>query len=283
MLKDRGFEVECLARTKALYSKDIITTFRLRYPRFIHSELMTHRMFSRNASSSRAIPVTIMVDETLAHPIHWGLNKPGMQASEEKHTPEVESEWWSARDDMICHAMILEEMGYHKQIVNRLLEPFQFINVLVTATDWENFFTLRRSDLAQPEIHLLADMMFEELSSTKVNESNWHLPFNISCETLSEALIINTSKAAKISYNKDRMECSFEDYCRIHDMLWENGHMSPFEHCARCFDIDEIEIAWRIASIVDARGATWVDPMYCRNFRGFKSYRFILENGEKIQ
>ena len=63
-----------------------ITTFQLLYPRFIHAELMTHRVFSRNASSSRAIPVTkmlAMVREDPAMPIHWGRNQPGMQAKEE--------------------------------------------------------------------------------------------------------------------------------------------------------------------------------------------------------
>ena len=33
-----------------------LTTFVLRFPRFVLSEFNTHRMFSRNASSSRAIP-----------------------------------------------------------------------------------------------------------------------------------------------------------------------------------------------------------------------------------
>jgi thymidylate synthase ThyX len=64
---------------------DRITTFELEYPRFIHGELMTHRLFSRNAASSRAIPINKMMDQVLtapAMPVEWGLNKSGMQAEE---------------------------------------------------------------------------------------------------------------------------------------------------------------------------------------------------------
>jgi hypothetical protein len=119
-------------------------------------------------------------------------------------------------------------------------------------------------------------MMFEETMLVEAKTSDWHLPFNISCETLEDALIINTSKAAKISYNKDRMECSLEDHKRVHDMLWEHKHMSPFEHCARAFTLDEVgEVENCLFKIPD-----WVDPWYCRNFRSFKSYRYLLETNE---
>jgi len=187
-----------------------------------------------------------------------------------------ESYWKVAAERSAEMALNYHHAGYHKQVVNRLLEPFQFINVLVTSTDWTNFFTLRRSDLAQPEIHLLADMMHTEMMLTDPRTTDWHLPFNIACETLEDALIINTSKAAKISYNKDRMECSLADHKRVHDMLWEHKHMSPFEHCALAFDADETWSLWNSVGNLPS----WVDPFYCRNFRGFKSYRYLLETQE---
>jgi hypothetical protein len=52
-----------------------LITLQLRYPRFIHSEFMTHRAFSRNASSSRAIPVERLIQDVIddpAMPVYWG-------------------------------------------------------------------------------------------------------------------------------------------------------------------------------------------------------------------
>ncbi len=129
----------------SIYGESRLTTMELKYPRFIHSEFMTHRVFSRNASSSRAIPVSKLIDQIIANPampIHWGKNQPGMQASEE-HNAEVihedpeyrhmskEEAWLAARDEAVKFAMAFDKAGYHKQIVNRILEPFShFLNVL---------------------------------------------------------------------------------------------------------------------------------------------------------
>jgi len=160
-----------------------ITTMQLRYPRFIHAEFLTHRMFSRNASSSRAIPVERLIADIEADhamPVYWGKNQKGMQAREEcdgrvkswEFGPSpsefgggmswtAEEAWHFARDNAIKMARAFHEAGYHKQIVNRLLEPFSHINVLVTATDWANFYALRRHEDAQPEMKALADAMWE--------------------------------------------------------------------------------------------------------------------------
>jgi thymidylate synthase ThyX len=137
-----------------------LTTLEVRYPRFIHSEMMTHRVFSRNAASSRAIPIKKMiaaVREEPALPVYWGRNQTGMSAREAV-TPEVEAlaraEWQSALEDALAHAERLAEkdIDLHKQLVNRLLEPFAWITVIITATDWANFFTQRCHPDAQPEI-----------------------------------------------------------------------------------------------------------------------------------
>jgi hypothetical protein len=178
-----------------------ITTIQLRYPRFIHAELLTHRVFSRNSSSSRAIPVERLIQDVIddtAMPIHWGKNMAGMQAKEEcnemipllgpsisigsgKHMPCTREEaWLEARDRAIEVARAFAAAGYHKQIVNRLLEPFAHINVIVTATQWSNFLALRDHEDAQPEIHELARCINKELSEntpTKLNPGEWHLPY----------------------------------------------------------------------------------------------------------
>ena len=171
-----------------------LTTLQLRYHRFIHSEFMTHRMFSRSASSSRAIPVKKIIKQVLsdpAIPIYWGINKPGMQAGEEVlnyvETKELhganrlpDEVWRRATEDAIYNADNFNNTGYHKQIVNRLLEPFQFIDVIVTATEWQNFFDLRLHPDAQPEIQELARCMKEciyESIPNKLKFGEWHTPY----------------------------------------------------------------------------------------------------------
>ncbi len=174
-----------------------LTTFQLCYPRFIHAEVMTHRVFSRNASSSRAVPVkktlgNIMVDPAM--PSYWGKNQPGMQATEEcdemvecrsvmQDFPALcsrEDAWLNARDAAVEIAKNFDAAGYHKQTVNRLLEPFAHIHVVLTATEYDNFFSLRRHPDAQPEFKILADAMWEarEASTPKALEPRmWHLPY----------------------------------------------------------------------------------------------------------
>lgn len=135
-----------------------LITLQLRYWRGIHAEFMTHRVFSRNAGSSRAKPVKLMLEQVRndpAGPIHWGKNQPGMQAREE-HDAIVKLElgvgtmeltkyeaWNMAALQAAKIAEAMSEAGYHKQVVNRLLEPFQYIEVVVSSTEWENFFLLR--------------------------------------------------------------------------------------------------------------------------------------------
>lgn len=163
-----------------------ITTLQLRYPRFIHAEFMTHRVFSRNASSSRAIPVAKMIEQVRndpAMPIHWGKNQPGMQAKEELTGADLEKAKLLWVESAKWAATIAEQMvtcGLHKQVANRILEPFQHIHVVVTATEFDNFFALRAHPDAQPEIHELAIQMHAAMnvSTPKLLQlGEWHLPY----------------------------------------------------------------------------------------------------------
>lgn len=163
-----------------------LTTMLLRYPRFVHAEFMTHRVFSRNASSSRAIPIEKMIQAVLdepAMPIHWGKNQKGMQAGEELSLSEIEHAkrgWREAMMEAVDNARMLNELGLHKQIVNRVLEPFSHITVVVTATEWNNFLHLRDHEDAQPEIAELARQCRVELElnhPTPLGWGDWHLPF----------------------------------------------------------------------------------------------------------
>lgn len=117
-----------------------ITTMELEYPRIIHSELMTHRVFSRNSASSRAIPVSKvieLVESNPAMPVHWGKNQPGMQAKEELdpiNKEAVRQLWLEAAKQAISIARVMNDLGAHKQVINRILEPFQHMKVVVTST-----------------------------------------------------------------------------------------------------------------------------------------------------
>jgi thymidylate synthase ThyX len=226
-----------------------LTTMQLRYPRFIHSEVMTHRAFSRNASSSRAIPVERLIQDVLddpAMPIYWGANKPGMQAGEELESGHVE--WILAGDDAIHRARRMARMGYHKQIVNRILEPYAHINVLVTATAdaYAHFIALRDHPDAQPEIAALARAMRESMAESTpewLDPRDWHLPY-VDCPrrtiqndyTHKEAMKISAARCASVSYKTvDGKPMTVDKALAIYDKLAGSDpiHASPFEHIAR--------------------------------------------------
>ena len=163
-----------------------ITTFELVYPRFIHSEFMTHRIFNRNASSSRAIPTTKLIEQVRSNPVfpsHWGKNQKGMQAAEELSEDarmDAILVWTKASESAAIYAEQLRRGQVHKQIVNRILEPFTHIRVVVTSTSWVNFYGLRDHKDAQPEIRELAQAMkkaHEESQPTKLQWGEWHLPY----------------------------------------------------------------------------------------------------------
>lgn len=254
---------QIIADSVSQYGKRI-TTLQLRYPRFIHSELMTHRVLSRNASSSRAIPVERLIADVVsdtAMPIHWGKNEPGMQARAEHDAPVVfrhdtvppEIAWTRARDVAVDAARRFDKAGYHKQIVNRLLEPFAHINVVVTATEWENFFELRDHPDAQPEFAELAGQMrvAMDLSSPRlIREGEWHLPYlretladvkrmrddvSVGPPTEVVACQISAARCARVSYlTHDGKVTTLEEDMRLYARLAAGRprHASPLEHQA---------------------------------------------------
>lgn len=220
-----------------------LTTLQLRYPRFIHSEFMTHRQFSRNASSSRAIPVSKMIEQVRtepAEPIHWGRNQPGMQADEETHHIGIAQNCWKlAANDAAHYAEILAENArVHKQVANRILEPFTFISVVVTATEWDNFFALRLHPDAQPEIQELARCMKAAMDASEpkfCDPGDWHLPYITGPypDDVEQAKLISAARCARVSYlNHDQSEPDTTKDLALAERLAESGHWSPFEHQA---------------------------------------------------
>lgn len=163
-----------------------LTTVELHYHRYILPELNTHRAFSRNGASSRAIPTEKLIESCISEavePLEWGLNQRGMQAFTVAD-PFLEAEgreiWNAARADAIKHASALADKGFAKQIVNRVLEPYLSTRTVVTATDWANFDTLRDHQDAQPEIRKLArEIIAAKAASTpkRLGVNEWHLPY----------------------------------------------------------------------------------------------------------
>jgi thymidylate synthase ThyX len=221
----------------------------VRYPRFIHSEMMTHRAFSRNAASSRAIPIKKMIAAVRAEPalpVYWGRNQTGMSAREEI-APELaeraRAEWTAALDDALRHAerLAAQDIDLHKQLVNRLLEPFAWITVIITATEWANFFTQRAHPDAQPEIKHIAEMMLQAYGASTpqpVALGRWHLPLIQDDERElpdAELCKLSVARCARVSYlthdgKRDRGK-DLELYERLLGG-GANGHWSPFEHVA---------------------------------------------------
>jgi len=234
-------------------TKARLTTFQLRYPRFIHSEFMTHRVFSRNASSSRAIPVKRSIAMTREDPamfVHWGMNQPGMQAEKEMDAFTIEAGktiWLQMMEDVMRGVEILNDMGFHKQLVNRALEPWSHISVVVTATEWDNFLSLRCHPDAQPEFKVLAGQMrdlyfFSIPRSLEIGD--WHLPYirqeeyvirgyDATPRNQDELIKASIARCARVSYlTHDKEEPSLEKDVVLHDRLLSSRHLSPFEHIA---------------------------------------------------
>lgn len=266
-----------------------ITTFVLKYPRFIHSEFMTHRAFSRNASSSRAIPFEKqmkMIEDDMAMPLEFRANQKGMQAgSAIEDQDAAKLAWRSAGWEAIARAKQLADLGVHKQYVNRLVEPFAHISVVVTATEFANFFALRHHSMAQPEIAELAKIMWDQYSTSQpatLEAGAWHLPFvseeevnqqYLDCKATGEPMdwtrLIKKSVArcARVSYlNHDGTSSTYEQDLALYDRLLgaQPIHASPAEHQAQCLARPQGVLVWSA------------------NFRGWLQYRKTLQ-GEDIK
>lgn len=335
-----------------------ITTFLLTYPRFIHGELMTHRMFSRNSASSRAIPfekMVKMVEEDPFIPIAWQKDHKGMQGTEYLNEEEVDKakmQWIRASKNAINSARMLNSNYFGvkknlvtKQLCNRLLEPFMWHTVLVTATEWDNFFELRmpcyeyggeefrsRKDAIDSytfkvgfekerlyltslteldwiklsksgaEIHIqaLAESIWDAMNESipkELKAGEWHIPFGDKIDyalhkwnflpnitelwgkDMSEyGIKIATARCARLSYMTFDGEIDYEKDIKLHDQLiGPPFHASPFEHCARAMSEEEYDRFFKgeipNSFVNNPNGLGW-----CNNFRGFISYRYLIEN-----
>lgn len=270
-----------IAHSKSAVTGKEIFTFELEFPRIILAEFNTHNALSKNASSSRAIPVATMlkqVRENPAFPVRFGAANSGMQ-DKGQHTDLVEIEmgtihevgspeyiWESAAKIASEIAESYHNAGYAKQICNRLIEPFQMMKVVMTATELNNFFWLRDHDAADPTIAQLARLI-KEAKDASVPEvlkpGEWHVPYyndgvwrpqnelvtsiddftpsgvfvDKFGHSLEHALVISASCCAQVSYRKldDTIEKARGVVARLNLKGEEPDqpvHASPLEHQA---------------------------------------------------
>ncbi len=275
-----------------------LTTLEATFPRFVLAEFNTHRVFSRNSASSRAIPIVKQLRRVLEDPyvpIEFGSNQPGMQAGPAlagAKREAAEQEWLAARDDAVRRVLGLvsdpalaadmpealarveeavrdkaqpaEWLNVHKQVANRLLEPFMWHTVIVTATEWENFWNLRCHPDAQPEIRLTAERMRAAIDASEpaaLDHGQWHLPLvgpddREQVASIEDLIKVSAGRCARVSYLTHAGKRDLAADVQLHDRLLESGHMSPLEHPARPLSKAELE-----------------QSEWCGNFRGWRSYR----------
>lgn len=221
------------------------------FPNFIANGVVVHN--SRNAASSRAIPVARRIQAVVDDPFvpeQFGKNQKGMQSGEALaggESLEAERLWRSAMEGALVHARYLSEIGVHKQLANRLLEPFSWVTQVITATDWNNFFALRCHKDAQPEFQKIARMMRAARDASRPVEFEpdwWHLPF-VRPEELAEVCaggdparerykLVSAGRCARVSYltHDGRRDC-LEDIRLANELIHHKpAHSSPLEHQA---------------------------------------------------
>jgi thymidylate synthase ThyX len=273
-----------------------LTTIEVTFPRIVLAEFNTHRVFSRNSASSRAIPVEKRIAAVEVDPFvpeAFGKNQKGMQAEEtldECNSRFARETWMDAMRDATGHASRLACLGVHKQLANRLIEPSCWHTVIVTATEWDNFWGLRCNKAAQPEIRKPADLMqlaFNASEPSPVNYGDWHLPLIEPSEafdllvtgmSVDDLCKVSIGRCARVSYLTHDGKRDPKADIELADRLQKSAHMSPFEHVARPMTLDDAE-----RTILAIPGVTGVDrldidvrQMFCGNFRGWVQVRKTL-------
>jgi len=237
----------CRVVADSFYSTRI-TTLELSYPRFIHSEIMTHRDRARNSGSSRAIPSSTMLADIVSNPvipIYWGANQKGMQTGDQIGLTErikAEQIWLEARDACVAAAEKLNKLGIHKSLVNRITEPWMWIKVVMTATTWKNFFDQRCHPDAEIHFQKIAGMMRDALAKSEPKTTLWHQPYieddDRANNCIDDLNLASVARCARVAYKRhgSQFKSIKDDVLLAHDLIkgsGDLGHRSPFEHVAQ--------------------------------------------------
>lgn len=250
-----AFAVKVLADSLAPCGQRL-TTWQVTYPRCIHAEIMTHKMLSKNSASSRAIPtekLLSMISEDPFIPMYIGTNQKGMQAGEELSASArmtAHSNWLEARSNAIASARALLALNVHKQVVNRLVEPWMWITVIISGTEVDNFFGLRDHEAAEPHFQHLARLMRQARNESKPVQlvaGQWHMPLvYVDAEDMTALQVydvidlvkISVGRIARVSYLTHEGKRNPTEDIALHDRLVVQKplHASPAEHVARAMD-----------------------------------------------
>jgi hypothetical protein len=277
-----------------------LTTFEVVIPRIVLAEWNTHRVFSRNSASSRAIPVKKnigMVRDDPFVPETFAQNRKGMQGDESLtgwRTHAAKLTWHAAKWAAIGAATVMEKLELHKALANRILEPFKWHTIIVTATEWDNFFALRTDSNAQYEIRKPAQMMqalYDSSEPRLLPYSNWHLPLVDDEEVqrfidnpqdlygLDVAMDywkkVSVGRCARVSYLTHDGKRDPDKDVALHDRLKTNGHLSPFEHVATPLCLNQDHAINNYLGDVAHPAGLHVAPHgeWSGNFRGWYQYR----------
>jgi hypothetical protein len=282
-----------------------LTTLEIVMPRIVLAEFNTHRQlmaddnssdyvnpFSRNSASSRAIPIEKMIERVVDDPYMpeaWGRNGKGMQAHGDfTDTDEIDERnaWYlESRDLAVEQAKRGDELGIHKQTVNRLIEPFMWHTIVATATEWSNFFNLRCHEAAHPAIRRTAEAAraaMAESTPCKLQFGQWHLPLVDERDTgmrTADLIKLSVARCARVSYlTHDGIRDPKADL-DLYARLIEGGHLSPAEHVARPMSPSDVAGTMSKFAGVDYDLAR-INPSqhFSGNFRGWVQFRKTIAN-----
>ena len=279
---------------------DRLTTYIITIPRIVLAEFNTHRVFSRNSASSRAIPFAKMIEKVKDNPFipsEFQKDHKGMQGNENYvgvEKLEARMLWLNARDAAVETSTKLHKFGVTKQLCNRLLEPFLMHTIIVTSTEWENFFALRHHEAAEIHIAKAAELMLEAYNNNtpkELKEGEWHIPFGDRMDDLrvvemivpdelmsdhdqelNEAVEdikkkIAVARCARVSYDNYEGGDDYVKDVSLYNRLRSMGHQSPFEH---------------VAQAMSGNRRTEGDGLgFCGNFRGWIQDRKFDTNEDR--
>ncbi len=317
-----GISAKVICHSISLAGVELVT-FEITYPRIILAELNTHRMLSKNSSSSRAIPFQKMKESLYGRPVRFGQANPGMQDKGEEHQAKIvvtspdgddceftaEEVWEMAKKDALFYADVMYKAGFHKQVYNRMVEPYQMMKTVISGTEWPNFFWLRKHGAADPSFEELASVMYEAKAASTprlLRDGEWHLPYIDACVvkdgkivayaltneeglsdylTTEEAIRVSAARTAAVSFrNIDYGVAKSEE---VHGRLVNDDriHGSALEHQATPMKVgsesfnpnDEVNLVsdpdtWE-------PGVTHMDKqsrLWSGNFRDFIQYRKLI-------
>lgn len=278
-----------------------IVTMELEYPRVALAEFNTHRVFSRNGQSSRAVPFERMLEALRANyhsPLRWLKNQPGMVSTVAMDSAEealADTIWGEALEDAIFHAIRLNDIRASKQYVNRLLEPWLMTKTLVTSTRWANFFKLRDHKDALPEFAHLAALMKEVYDNAEFIERSaiepygkWHMPYITALdwddvretiiepkvqEPVGETLGLLPGLGTLITQSVARC-------CRLSYKTFDSDKRSSIEQDIATFKklaTDPLH-ASPMEHVAFPLGDARFDPAITGNFHGFAQFRKLMPN-----